>query len=568
MRVLIVAAENDALVGMKVGGVADVVRDAPRALHKLGHEVDVVAPAYGLPGQLQQAELLGSVEVPFSGNLETVSVYQVTQDNQLTQSDAGQGARQLLLHHPLFAAAGNGKIYCDDPDDRPFATDASKFALFSAAVVECLMHGLIDRPDVLHLNDWHTALVAVLIQFNPDYQSLQSLRTVFTIHNLALQGTRPLRDDSSAFESWYPHIVYDGQMICDPKVWHCINPMRAGINLADKVHVVSPRYAEEILQPSDHSRGFFGGEGLEQDLRRANQQGRLVGILNGCEYPDETPDDVSMEDFYQAADSALLQSIGRQRVLKSADYLAQRRLQEWSQPQEAILKESSPKPKSPKQSSSKQSALKQAAAKQASTKRLSTKQAQQASGPLVVSIGRLTDQKVLLLRQPWQGTTVLAELLKRLAEQQGRLIILGSGNESIEQEFVQVAGSHNNFLFLNIYGEALSAQLYHLGDFFLMPSSFEPCGISQMLAMRAGQPCVAHAVGGLDNTIIDGKNGFTFGGDNLFEQSAGLLETFDKALELCLNQPKKWQAIAKAAVKSRFEWSASAGEYVDRLYLG
>lgn len=550
MRVLIVAAENDALAGMKVGGVADVVRDAPKALDKLGHQVDVLVPAYGLPGQLQQANLLGVVEVPFAGQLETVSLYHLALHND------GQGPRQLLLHHPLFAAGGNGKVYCDDPDNRPFATDASKFALFSAAVVECLMRGLIERPDVLHLNDWHAALVAVLIELNPDYQDLKSLRTVYTIHNLALQGTRPLRDDGSAFESWFPHLVYDAQMICDPKAWHCINPMRAGINLADKVHVVSPRYAEEILQPSDHDRGFFGGEGLEQDLRRANQQGRLVGIINGCEYPDEKPANVSMDDFYQAADQALLQSIGQHSALRSVDYLAQQRLQAWLQADTTA-----------KQAAAKKPPAKKTTTKTSSTQSAALKKSQAVMGPLVVSIGRLTDQKVLLLRQPWQGTTVLAELLRRLAEKRGRLIILGSGNEHIEQDFLRVAANHDNFLFLNIYGEALSAQLYRLGDFFLMPSSFEPCGISQMLAMRVGQPCVAHAVGGLDNTIINGENGFTFGGENLFEQSEGLLQSFDTALALCLNKPKQWQAISRAASECRFEWSASVSEYVERLYL-
>lgn len=509
-----VAAENGALAGMKVGGIADVVRDVPNALHALGHTVDVLVPTYGLPGQLEQAARLGEVMVPFAGQLERVSLY------QLAPVHAVAGVRQLLLQHPLFAAAGQGKIYCDDPPDRPFATDASKFALFSAAVVECLQRELIPRPDALHLHDWHTALVAVLMAFCPEYAHLQSLHRVFTIHNLALQGTRPLRDDRSAFESWFPHIAYDGEQICDPRARHCINPMRAGINLAAKVHVVSPRYAEEILIPSDHQRGFFGGEGLEQDLARARAQGRLVGILNGCEYPTQTADKFTLENFHQSANQSLLQSISHNTLVRSADYIAQRRLESWAR----------------------------------------------FSGPVLTSVGRLTDQKVLILRQPFQAETVLVELLRRLASYNARLIIMGTGNAEIEREFLRVAGSHDNFIFLNVYGETLSTQLYSLGTLFLMPSSFEPCGISQMLAMRAGQPCIAHAVGGLVDTITDGKNGFTFDGDDLHAQSTAFLDTVDKALALHRDQPKAWQLISQAAAQCRFDWGSSVKQYVQKLY--
>ncbi len=120
---------------------------------------------------------------------------------------------------------------------------------------------------------------------------------------------------------------------------------------------------------------------------------------------------------------------------------------------------------------------------------------------MVTSIGRLTDQKALLLRQPYQDKTVLSVLLDDLARVNGRMIILGSGDTQIEFELMQLMASHDNFLFLNGYGQALSDQMYLHGDLFLMPSSFEPCGISQMLAMRDGQPCLVHAVGGLKDTV-------------------------------------------------------------------
>ncbi|WP_200821200.1 glycosyltransferase [Oceanicoccus sp. KOV_DT_Chl] len=255
-------------------------------------------------------------------------------------------------------------------------------------------------------------------------------------------------------------------------------------------------------------------------MQCAQQQGRLVGILNGCDYPDETANTQSLEGFCAAAESAVMQSIGKYSQLRSVDYIALRRLETWAQH----------------------------------------------SGPLLTSIGRLTDQKVLLLRQDYQGKCLLAELLNRLAAKNARLIILGTGNAAIEKEFLELAGSYSNFLFLNLYGERLSEQLYQLGDLFLMPSSFEPCGISQMLAMRAGQPCIAHAVGGLANTIVNNKNGFTFSGDDLVEQGSQLLQCVDGALQLLNDKPKVWQKIALGAKKSRFDWSASVELYVKKLY--
>ena len=524
MQVLIVAAENGAIPGMKVGGVADVVRDIPIALTELGHTVDVIVPAYGYADQLEGTNRLASFVVPFGGQQQEVSLYELTLPNQPT------GLRQFVLKHSLFAAAGKGKVYCDDPADRPFATDATKYALFCVAVAECLQQQLIGKPDVLHLHDWHAAMLAVLRAYNPLYEQLKQIHTVYTIHNLAMQGTRPLRGDSSSFEHWYPYLSYDGEVICDPQARHCINPMRAAINLVDKVHVVSPSYAAEVLQPSRHQQGFFAGEGLEQDLQQAQQQQRLVGILNGCEYPEKstalTITKLTLANLYHDAEAAVIKWMGNYQSVRTVDYIALRRLGQW-------------------QSLHKQQAK---------------------SGVLITSIGRLTDQKVLLLRQSYHGKTVLAALLELLATHNARLLILGSGDAAIEQEFMRAAANYDNLLFLNGYAENLSDQIYQLGDLFLMPSSFEPCGISQMLAMRSGQPCIVHAVGGLKDTVIDGKNGFSFGGEDLVQQSDGLLSGIGKALELHASNPTRWQAITKAAMESRFSLKYAATQYVERLY--
>jgi starch synthase len=518
MKILMVAAENDAMPGGKVGGIGDVVRDVPLALGKAGQKVDVVMPGYGAFSQLSGAKHIRALSVMFRGEPQNVDVYQINVNDQ------AQAVVQWVLEHPLFAAGGIGKIYCDDPDNRPFATDASKFALFSAAVAKAICEGVFGKLDVLHLHDWHSALVSVLATFAPEYRAVKSIHTVYTIHNLALQGIRPLGGDESSLASWFPELNYQSELINDPVHRHCINPMRAGINLADKVHTVSPTYAREVLLASKPQQGFYGGEGLEQDLTRASAEGRLHGILNGCEYPEQTQTKLSRDALYLLIENEVIKWLGNQAVVASAHLIALKRLTQLS------------------------------AATKAS------------SDLLVTSIGRITDQKLRLLQQKMSdGKTALEHLLDMLGTQ-GVFILVGSGDGKLEAFLTKIAADKSNFLFLNGYSQALPDSIYQSGDLFLMPSSFEPCGISQMLAMRDGQPCLAHKVGGLSDTITHLHNGFTFSGDDPAQQAQNMLSCFQSALTLKQQAGDQWQKIASNAAKSRFLWSHAAQHYVDLLY--
>ncbi|OUL58169.1 glycogen synthase [Pseudoalteromonas ulvae] len=513
MQILMIASENDAIKGAKVGGVADVVRDAPRALVKQGLQVSVVIPDYNYFSDHYPIILSQTFNVPFQGRLEQVVL------NKLDVDDFG--VTQYVLCHPLFNQGGG--VYLNDNDNRPFARDASKYALFNAAVAEALNLGQLAIPDVLHLHDWHSAVTSVLIRFSERYQSLQHIKQVFTVHNIALQGIRPFAHDDSSLETWFPSLSYDGQVICDPRYQHCFNPMRAAINLADKVHVVSDTYAKEILQPSNHQQGYFGGEGLESDLNEAEQQGRLIGIINGCEYDLPAADKTELVSFLIDAQQHVLRWLSRDAQLKTVHYLANERIKQWLEAGTQV-------------------------------------------GPLVTSIGRLTDQKVLLLRQRTHGHSVMDELLDDLADVNGRMIILGSGDSQIENEFMRLMGQHTNIVFLNGYGQSLSDSLYPIGDLFLMPSSFEPCGISQMLALRVGQPCLVNGVGGLKDTITHMENGFVFNGDSLGAQTAQLKAVFNLALTTFSEQPNKWQQMVEKAKATRFSWFDSANDYINRLY--
>ncbi|NIR30056.1 MAG: glycogen synthase [Gammaproteobacteria bacterium] len=516
LHILMVAAENDALPGGKVGGIGDVVRDAPPALAARGCEVTVLTPAYGAFAALPDARLMGSVAVGFRGSRELLRFYEVR------GRTAHARVRHVVVDHPLFAACGAGRIYCDDPPDTPFATDANKFALFGAAAAQALARGVIVRPDVVHLHDWHAALVLALRRFHSDYAGLRDLRTVFTIHNLALQGIRPFRGYASSLERWFPDLVYDPSVLADPRWPHCVNPMAVGIRLADAVHTVSPTYAREILEPSAvQTRGYYGGEGLEADLRDAHSAGRLFGILNGCEYPEASPTALSWPDLVALLRRQVVRWAGSEAVLRSAHFVADQRLSEWSH---------------------------------------------KAPGVVLTSVGRITEQKVRLLREPdANGRPALEGVLEALGDD-GVYLFLGTGAAEYEQFFTSVSAGASGFVFLRGYSDVVARALYAAGDLFLMPSSFEPCGISQMLAMRAGQPCLVHDVGGLRDTVQDGVDGFAFDGEGLADQAEGLVARLRTALELRRTGAGRWRAIRQAAANARFSWDDTVAAYIQKLY--
>lgn len=518
MKILMVAAENGSFPGGKVGGMGDVMRDIPPALAELGHELSVILPGYQQFSTLPGARHIGELHLRYRGGMERVSLWRVT------PAGASPAVKFWVLEHPLFAPQGPGRIYCDDGPDRPFATDASKFALFCGAVLQALASRRLELPDVIHLHDWHTALVAVLARYDRSFQLLPPVPMVYTIHNLALQGVRPFRGDESALESWYAPMDYPVEVIGDPRYPDCFNPMRAAINLCQRVHAVSPTYAREIQAPDPAGEAMGGGAGLEEDLRRAAREGRLVGILNGCEYPATPTAVLPFVELIDLARECVLHWIGGSPAVLPAEFVALRKLDAW-----------------------------------------------RASGGdrpplLLTSVGRLTPQKVsLLLRQLPDGRSALAHLLDTLGES-GVFFLLGSGDQQLEQALAAISADRDNFLFLRGFSEPLSEQLYAAGDLFVMPSSFEPCGISQMLAMRAGQPCLVHAVGGLADTVLDGENGFSFGGATPDEQAGQLVGRFGEVLALWREEPTAWRSVCDAAAAARFRWSDVARAYVKQLY--
>ncbi len=514
-HICMLAAENDVIPGAKVGGIGDVVRDIPKALSDAGASVTVLIPAYGAFHTLPGSKFVDDVETEFAGINEKVEVYEL-----FANRDAG--VRYLVLHHPDFAACGAGEVYCDDPSDRPFATDANKFALFCAGALQTVIDKVVSDVDVLHLHDWHAGFATILREFDPNFASLKDCRVVFSIHNLAMQGIRPFTGDTSSLKQWYPQLYYNANKIADPRWLDCVNPVAASIRLADIVHTVSPSYSLEIIQPNAPERGFHGGEGLERDLQQCAARNALVGIVNGIDYDKQIAERMPWHSMMSVIGDALLSWLGESSTISTADYVAHQRTQQWL---------SSNRPRH-----------------------------------VFTSVGRLTEQKMALLLQPTtDDNTVLDDLLTGLQER-GVFILLGSGDPELEALCRKSASKHTNFLFLNRYAQSLSDMLFANGDVFLMPSSFEPCGISQMLAMRHAQPCIVHAVGGLRDTITNNIDGFHFEGDSVAQQVEGLQQCIQQVLELREQHPEQFRLIAAAAKEKRFLWSDSAKQYLSELY--
>ncbi len=528
--VLMIAAEHGGLPGGKVGGIGDVIAELPPALVNAGLSVSVLLPSYGVYHELPGSQLAASADVAFAGSVQRIGLYELPKLG---------GAGCWVIHHPVFGAPA-GQIYHHDSADSPFATDANIYALFCAAALELLVSGALALPDVVHLHDWHAATFALLCRTYVGEQSerskaLSELPIVYTVHNLALQGVRPLQGHPSALSAWFPSLELPIESIRDPRYPDCYNPMRAGIVLADRVHVVSPTYAREVLLPNALEIGRHGGEGLELDLAARSAAGDLFGILNGCEYAAaESNQPLELSDLSEdrralvaAMDLQLAQWLAKHEQMRSSDYLARKTLD-------------------------------------AATEHL--------LGPpkdcfLITSVGRVTSQKVGLLlavnSDLASNVTLLDTLLGQLGTQ-GLLVMLGSGDQELEAKLVEHAARHSNFLFLRGYSETLADHLYRSGDLFLMPSLFEPCGISQLLAMREGQPCLVHAVGGLCDTVTP-DTGFVFDGENMREKAQAASAAFAESLH-ARSDDEAWLQRRTLAAANRFTWADAAVSYKNSLY--
>ena len=510
-----IAAENDSLIGGKVGGLADVIRDLPNTLAEAGFEIMVITPAYGFLHKENASEFLTDVHFLFGGKSLKGKIFEVVP--KLIHINI----THLIFEHP--AIRGN-PIYSQDPPGQPFAQDATKYALFCSAVGQYLKN--LSASSIVHLHDWHMGTMFLLRELHPEFVHLKNLKHVFTIHNLGYQGNRPINGKQASVAQWFPELFNDTKWIEKWKDHRYeepqFTPLTAGIRFADKVNTVSPTYAEEILKPSDHKKGFYGGEGLEQYLRQAKKENRLSGILNAIEYP--THREVVPISFIGLCD-LIIAEINKEDRKNSEEYfnLLISRIKKYRISQPKVL---------------------------------------------ITSVTRVTEQKVrLLFEKGSDGKYAIDKILEIMDSENGFYLLLGNGIKEFEEKCESTFRRHERLIYLKLYSNPIAQALYASGSLFMMPSSFEPCGISQMIAMQNGQPCIVHATGGLKDTVIDDVNGFQFSGNTVIEQVDNLVTVTNKAVDICINDKPRWEKIKSEALIARFEWKESAKKYIEYLYV-
>ncbi|MEM7379811.1 MAG: glycogen/starch synthase [Bacteroidota bacterium] len=505
---LFVAAENDAIPECKAGGMGDVVRDVPRQISERGDKVHVVVPAYSRLHE--NGSFKTNLNFQLRGFTYTAELYEVAPKKEF------QNISHYVIHHPEIEAGDIAHIYHNDPTE-PFYTDAIKYFIFCTAVAEAVKKEAFGKLDVVHLHDWHTSLLLFLRRYHSSYTVLKELRFVYSIHNLAIQGIRPFDDNYSSVTNWFPQVDYNFEELLDYRYQDCINLMAVGIRLADAVHTVSPSYKEDILLPSAPPE-FIGGEGLEKDLQQANNEGRLFGILNGCNYKNIRR--AKKNTIYRNIIKAIFLWLQEESKKYKAHFLAhtgEKVVPFLVKPPEFIC----------------------------------------------ASVARLTEQKFYFFKR---SPDALVEILKKLEKINGVFMLLGTGAPEYEKFLRQISRENKNFIFINGQSEDVIDSIYFESDLYFMPSLFEPCGISQMLAMRNGQPVLVHNTGGLKDTVSHMETGFKFDGATYDEKIRNMLKSFDEVLELFQNDKNSWKKIRANAKKVRFTWEKSVEAYYKLLY--
>ena len=506
---LFVSAENDAIPECKAGGMGDVVRDVPRKIAERGDRVHVVVPSYSRIHR-DGGTLKTRLQFSLRGIVYSAELYELIPKKEF------KNIYHYAIHHPEIEAGDIAHIYHNDPE-QPFYTDAIKFFIFCTAVAAAIKRGVFGKLDIVHLHDWHTSTILFLRKYHRAYNKLQDIRFVYSIHNLAIQGIRPFDNNYSSLKNWFPDVEFDYEELMDHRYTDCINLMAIGIRLSDAVHTVSPSYKEDVLKPSAPPE-FIGGEGLETDLQKADTQNRLFGILNGCNYKNIR--EAERNHIYKNTIRAIFRWLQQESKKYKADFLAHTG--------EKVIDLLEERP-----------------------------------AFICSSVARLTHQKFYFFKR---SPEAFVEILNVLNEANGIFMLLGTGAPEYEELFRGMSYKHKNFIFTNGQSEDVIDSIYLESDLYFMPSLFEPCGISQMLSMRNGNPCLVHNTGGLKDTVFHMETGFVFGGDSYDEKIENMIDGLREAIDIFTNDKPMWKQIQANAKKARFTWKKSVDEYYTYLY--
>ena len=528
LSILMAAAECRGVA--KVGGLADVVFDLSARLTAEGHRVTVILPLYSETAVARGgAEIVAEAEIPFGGTAVTATLRRAVVN----------GLEVHLVDAPAFQG-DDGSVYIDSGTrgHGPFEDDARRFAFFSAAVWELVKtYPPFGGVQILHCHDWHTALIPLFVRL----EGLEHrYATVFTIHNLDYQGTRPWDDAYAPLASWRQWFPDRWKALkkakalfaaaTDPVAKNCFNPMRCGIRASAGVNTVSPTYAAEITRPDNPSANFLGGRGLEKDLALRKGEGRLWGIINGLDYDAFDPG--NLDPPFSTASPKLLDLRRRHRD---------------------ALWEGLP------------AAMDELEAKHGRKFRnadrvrehLSEFLATAKALPLTVCVTRAVSQKLGLFVEDLEPGVPLA---RAFLHRGSALLVIGTGEL---EEQLEPLNDEPAALFIRCFDADFATRLYAAGELFLMPSDFEPCGISQLMAMRFGCLPLVHDRGGLHDTVRHAKTGFVFQGTTRQAAKKAFLDTASQAIAAL--ESRGYERLVRQAMEQRFEWTASVRQY-EELY--
>lgn len=469
MKVLYAASE--AVPFCKTGGLADVAGSLPPALAAQGVETAVILPLYR------------RVKERFADQL-TFLCYDYV---DLAWRHAYCGLFSLKKDGVTWYFLDNEQ-YFGRPELYGCADDGERFGFFSRAVVKMLDH-LDFWPDVIHCNDWQTALIPIYLKDDGVREErYRSVRTVLTIHNIEYQGRYDPYCLGGLFgldRGW----VDDGTLLLDGD----LNLLKGAILTADAVNAVSPTYAQELKNP------YFAHR-MEGILTQCGY--KLSGVLNG----------IDMKLYDPAADPRI-----------AANYTAE-------------------------------DVSGKAADKAALQKALGLRP--EPETPIIAMVSRLVTHK---------GLDLIREVMGDIMELPVQFVLLGSGDAAYEDFFRHAAERWPERMSIRLgYDEALSMAIYAGADLFLMPSRSEPCGLSQMIAMRYGTVPIVRETGGLKDTVQpyeawrDAGTGFTFANYS----SADMLHVIREAVYLYKDYPDAFARLRRRAMERDFSWNRSAGDYL------
>lgn len=478
-KMQIVFASAECAPFVKTGGLGDVAGSLPAALVRAGAEVIVMVPKYA------------TIKDEYKAQMEHFSDFYVS----LGWRNEYCGLEKLEHDGVTYMFIDNERYFARDYP-YGFFDDGERFAFFSKAITESLQHlpaGF--ECDILHCNDWQTALAPVFLrEFYQGLPLYDRVKTVFSIHNVAFQGQ--FSDTVMEDILGVAHIpAAASQLRCDA----CsINYMLGALHYADAITTVSPTYAGEIQTPEF-------GEGLDGVLRERSYA--LQGILNG----------IDVAGFDPATDKRI-----------AANYTVEDRSGK------AVCK-----------------------AKLQEELGLEVRD----DRPLMVMVTRLTRQK---------GMDLVMYALDRILAGGVQVAVLGTGDRDYEDGLRYFQDKYPGTMAARIeFDPALSQRMYAAADMFLMPSKFEPCGLSQIIAMRYGTLPIVRETGGLKDTVIPYNEftgegtGFSFSNFNGDEMGDAVF----RAARLFWDNRDAWNQLVTQAMSQDFSWTRSADKYLDLYFF-